>query len=231
MIRAEGSPDRASIAGGGRAGTSGERIYTKRFLSIYDVVVLGISLPWVWGCPSRRLLALYDDNVGHSHLDTGVGTGYFLARCRFPDAQPGITLLDLNPNCLQRAAARLDRYRPRTVLADVSQPLPPGLGKFDSVGMSLLLHCLPGSMVEKSRVFGRLKAVLREGGVLFGATVLGDGNGSRAWSRVVSRYYNRLGIFSNLEDDAVGLEAGLARHFSTFEVRRRGWVALFVGRA
>jgi ubiquinone/menaquinone biosynthesis C-methylase UbiE len=198
---------------------------------VYDVIVLGFSLRWIWGCPSAELLRLYDAHVGPSHLDLGVGTGYFLDRCRLPAGSPRITLLDLNGNCLERAARRLRRYRPGAIQADVLEPLPARPGAFDSVAASLLLHCLPGAMVDKCRLLARTRSLLKEGGRLFGATVLGRGVGGTPWSRAVLSHYNRVGIFSNLDDDEVGLRQGLAGHFSAHEVWRRGFVALFVARA
>jgi ubiquinone/menaquinone biosynthesis C-methylase UbiE len=215
---------------GGRAthGTGGERFYTERLLAVYDVLVLGFSLQWIWGCPSVEVLRLYDAHIGPSHLDLGVGTGYFLDRCRLPAPEPRMTLLDLNLNCLERAARRLQRYRPVMIRADALEPLPMRPATFDSVGASLLLHCLPGTMVEKCRLLARVRPLLKQGGRLFGATVLGRDGRGMPWSRAVLRHYNRIGLFTNLDDDLAGLRRGLADHFSTHEVRQCGFVALFV---
>ena len=65
---------------------AGHAVYTKRMLSVYDFVVLVISNRLIWKCPSRRILELYNRHVTGNHLDVGVGTGYFLARCRFPSS-------------------------------------------------------------------------------------------------------------------------------------------------
>src|SRR5262249_7044284 len=63
---------------------AGHAVYTKRMLTVYDFVVLVISNRLIWKCPSRRILELYNRHVTGNHLHVGVGTGYFLARCRFP---------------------------------------------------------------------------------------------------------------------------------------------------
>ena len=75
---------------------AGQAIYTKRILSTYDIIVLGISNSYVWRCPSVRIEEHYNKHVSSNHLDVGVGTGYFLARCNFPSQTPRVALMDLN---------------------------------------------------------------------------------------------------------------------------------------
>ena len=84
-------------------------VYTPTRLALYDVFILGLSCSLVWRCPRRHFLDLYDRHVGSPHLDIGVGTGYFLDRCRFPIERPQITLLDPSDACLTKAASRLER--------------------------------------------------------------------------------------------------------------------------
>ena len=96
---------------------------TKATLAVYDLFVLRFSNSFIWKCPSRLLLDLYDRLVSDRHLDVGVGTGYFLDKCRFPVAVPSIALLDLNANSLQVTAKRLERYKPSCHQADVLKPI------------------------------------------------------------------------------------------------------------
>ncbi len=211
---------------------AGAAVYTKALLAVYDVAVLGIELPVVFRCSARRTLELYDANASDTHLDVGVGTGWFLDRCRFPVARPELHLADLNPNCLARTARRIRRYAPVAHVWNAFEPLPGPLPRFGSIGIANFLHCLPGSMLEKERVIQNLRPHLREGGVLFGATVLGRGVDSvGALYRATNRAYNRKAIFCNLEDDAAGLEAILARSFARPSVRVVGAMALFTARA
>src|SRR5262249_56455300 len=95
------------------------------------------------GRPPRHILALYDRAASANHLDAGVGTGYFLDRCRFPSPRPRLALLDLNPNPLQVAARRLARYRPEVYRANVLEPITIGTPPFGSVRMSCVPHCQP----------------------------------------------------------------------------------------
>jgi ubiquinone/menaquinone biosynthesis C-methylase UbiE len=82
-------------------------IYTKPILALYDSAVLGFSNRYAWRCPSAATRQWYTSHITANHLDIGVGTGYFLARCSYPAPRPRLTLLDRNPNSLQRSAKRL----------------------------------------------------------------------------------------------------------------------------
>ncbi len=211
---------------------AGAAVYSKALLAVYDLVVLGIELPLVFRCPARRTLELYDAHASDTHLDVGVGTGWFLDRCRFPVARPVVHLADLNPNCLDRTSRRIRRYAPVTHVWNAFEPFGEPLPRFGSIAISNFLHCLPGSMREKERVIRNLRPHLREGGVLFGATVLGRGvDQVGALYRATNRAYNRKSIFCNLEDDAEGLETILARSFASHTVTVVGAMALFTARA
>jgi hypothetical protein len=170
--------------------------------------------------------------VSDTHLDVGVGTGYFLDRCRFPVAKPEIHLMDLNPNCLKRTSRRIRRYGPVTPRCNVLEPIQGSLPRFGSIAAANLLHCLPGTMLDKAVVFRNLKPLLREGGVLFGVTVLGQGvDDAGALYRVTNRLYNRKSIFCNLGDGAADLDASLAKSFAEHTVEVVGTLAFFTGRA
>lgn len=211
----------------------GQAAYTAASLSIYDAMVLGFSNRFLWRCPTAELVSLYDANVSANHLDAGVATGYFLDRCRFPDARPRLCLLDLNETCLRTAAARVARYRPRTLRANVLAPIAPHelpAEPFDSLGITYLLHCLPGPVARKSIAFRNLKPLLRDGARVFGATILGRGVPHNSLGRQVMRFYNSRGFFGNAEDDLAGLRDALASQFRDVTLWQRGTVALFTAR-
>jgi SAM-dependent methyltransferase len=205
----------------------GAAVYRARTLRFYDAVVHGVSNRIAWRCPTRALLELYDRHVSERHLDVGVGSGYFLDRCLFPVPEPHITLVDLNPAALEFTRQRVARYHPRTLLANALEPIAPADGPFRSIGMMYLLHCLPGPLQAKARVFSVLGAHLARGGVLFGATILAAGVERSLPARALMRAYNRKGIFGNAGDSLEQLEAALAARFEQHEVRVHGCVALF----
>jgi len=208
----------------------GAAAYTRTALSVYDVFVLGFSNSFAWKCPSRFILDFYDQRVSERHLDVGVGTGYFLDKCRFPSPSPFIALLDLNPNSLRATAKRLRRYGPSCYRADVLQSIDGDMPEFSSIGLNYLLHCLPGNLSSKSVVFENLKPLLRTGGVIFGSTLLGQGVQRNCLAQTLTDLYNKKGIFSNTDDGLGDLEAGLQKHFANCSVQVKGCVALFSAR-
>lgn len=206
---------------------AGQAVYTPAALRLYDLGIVKLSNSLVWRCPARRLLEHYDRHVGSPHLDVGPGTGYYLERCRFPEADPQITLLDPNPAVLRHAAGRLRRYRPSTHAADVLKPIQLRHGTFRSVALNYVLHCLPGDLNSKAAAFDNLVPLVAPGGVIFGSTILHHGVDHTPLGRVLLRLYNRKGIFGNLDDDLEGLERVLALRFGRFEVEVTGTVARF----
>ena len=205
---------------------AGHRAYTPLTLGAYDWFVLGLSNRLLWRCPTAELLHHYQRNVGRRHLDIGVGTGYFLDKVRWSVPQPDVTLLDLSIHCLHAASARIARVAPKTVLANVLDPLPP-MDPFDSVGLSYVLHCLPGCIDQKAVVFDNLKPVIRAGSRLFGATIVQGCADRSLAAQTVLNFYNRKGIFSNADDTLEALELELNRRFDHVEIRLIGTVALF----
>jgi len=209
---------------------AGQAVYDKRTLAIYDLLVLGLSNRWIWRCPTPVQLDHYNGNISANHLDVGVGTGYFLDKCRFPVNTPRVALMDLNSNSLEFAARRIVRYRPETYMRNVLKPIPFEAEKFDSVGVNYLLHCLPGALDEKSVVFDHLKALMKPGATLFGATLL-HGGVERNWAaKRLMAIYNRKRIFSNQSNNLAGLERALRERFHSVSISVVGAGALFSGR-
>lgn len=207
----------------------GQAVYRPWVLYAYDLYVLKLSCSLAWRCPASELLEQYNRLIRGKHLDVGVGTGYFLDRCRFPVENPEVHLLDLNANSLRHAARRLARYRPTEHLGDVLEPIDSS-ESFDSVGLGFLLHCLPGTMQEKGRAMRGLSKLLTPDGVLFGSTILGRGVPHNAMARKLLRIYNERGIFGNSTDDEPALREALGAAFERVDVRIVGCVALFEAR-
>lgn len=160
----------------------------------------------------------------------GVGTGWYLDHCRFPHPHPRIGLMDLNPSSLATAAKRIERYRPTRYQANVLLPIKVNAAPFCSISMTYLLHCLPGTMAEKTVALDHLAPLLAPGGVVFGATVLSQGVERSGAAEVLMRAYNRRGIFSNEADSLDSLRAALSNRFKESDVTVLGSGALFVAR-
>jgi SAM-dependent methyltransferase len=207
----------------------GAAVYSDRVLKIYDRWVLGFSNHYAWKCPTNAvLLPLFQQHLSANHLDVGVGSGYYLAHSSNKPEQK-VTLLDLNENSLKAAGSRIAHLQPSLVRDDVLQPNGAlGNTRFESISLFYLLHCLPGNMAEKGRrVFSTLGPHLAPGGVLYGATILGDEARHNWIGRRLMRLYNRKGIFGNKHDTQEVLQSVLTEHFAKVVVWRVGKVALF----
>jgi ubiquinone/menaquinone biosynthesis C-methylase UbiE len=201
-------------------------VYSDFLLKIYDYFVLSFCCPLIWRCSKEKILTLYNKNISNNHLDIGVGTGYFLDKCHFT-AKPKITLLDLSENCLKVTTKRIARYQPQSIQADIFQDLPFGEMQFDSIGLNYLIHCLPGTIRDKSKIFENINPSLSPNGKIFGATVLGKDVKLGFVANKLMKTYNKHQIFCNLEDDLTGLKEVLSEHYSKVEVKMSGAVALF----
>ena len=208
---------------------AGHAFYTKRALAVYDGAILGFFSRVAWRCPSGRILQHYNQHVSTNHLDVGVGTGYFLDRCRFESSSPRVALMDPNTNCLDVSSRRIDRYNPEVYEANVLEPIPFDIAKFDSVGLNYVLHCIPGDIATKAVVFENLKALMNPGGVVFGATLLHDGVRRNWLARQVMDRNNKHGIFANVNDSLDGLRLALSQHFTPSAVEVVGCVGIFTG--
>ncbi len=207
---------------------AGAAIYSKFLLALYDIEVLMFELPVIFKCPLKKLKDLYSELITSNHLDIGVGTGYFLDKCRFPEENPNIHLMDLNSNSLEKTAKRISRYQPSSHQWNVLEPFSKTFPVFTSISACNFLHCLPGTMLDKEIFFKNLTPHLCDNGVFFGATVLGQGVEKTGFLyRKANAVYNKSGIFSNLNDNRTDLETILRRNFKQFSIEVVGSIAVF----
>ena len=176
------------------------------------------------------MLEHYNRHVSANHLDVGVGSGYFLDRCRFPAEHPRLGLMDANEACLESTMCRVSRYRPEVYRANVLAPITIETRAFDSLALNYLLHCLPGTIGSKGVVFDHLVPLVEPGGVVFGATLLHAGADSNRLARRVMKWNNARGIFSNTGDDLDGLRVVLDSRLDDVVIEMVGCVALFSAR-
>lgn len=206
---------------------AGASIYSKFTLFFYDMLVMLFENYFVWKCPTQTVIDFYHEHVTNRHLDVGVGTGYFLNKCSFPGGSPMVHLMDLNPNSLRKTSKRIKRYSPIAHQWNVLEPIRFDLPEFDSICISNILHCLPGKITDKEIVFKNLKGFLSKNGTFFGLTILGKDLKVSFLYRLFNGIYNKLLIFSNLQDDLEGLEKILKAHFESYTLRVVGSVAIF----
>lgn len=205
-------------------------VFDQRLLRYYDRL-REFSCNRVWRCPIHRTRELYERHLSSNHLEVGVGTGYFLEKCHLPGPEPRLTLLDLSPYCLERTAARLSRYAPQVYRANALEPIALSVGRFDSIALNYVLHCMPGALPEKGIAFAHLKPLLNASGVLFGSTVLRHGVPCDLRARAFMRFYNARKVFCNLEDSLTDLRQALEKTFRNVRIEVIGCVAQFSGTA
>jgi len=205
---------------------AGQAVYTKKTLYIYDLWVLGFSNYFLWKCPTKILRNMFRKHVTLNHLDVGVGSGYYLDKC-LENIERRVGLLDLNNNSLNAASTRISRFKPEIYCDNALEPLNTKCEKFDSISINYLLHCLPGSMKEKSIMFKHLEVLLNDQGVLFGSTILGKDSNVSYFAGKLMALYNNKGIFDNSSDDLQSLESSLKQYFKNVEITVIGCVAIF----
>jgi hypothetical protein len=126
-----------------------------------------------------------------------------------------------------RSARRLARHQPLLYEANLFAPIAIEPEPADSIGLTYVLHCLPGPMPAKVKAIDHLRPFMNKGAVLFGATILGRGIEPNGAARSLLRLYNAKGVFNNLDDDFEALSDGLKRRFEVVEIETKGCVALF----
>jgi SAM-dependent methyltransferase len=203
----------------------GQADYTPFLLKLYDPIVLGVVAGRVWRVTPEPLLENYRRNIRDGHLDVGPGTGYCIVRSGLPDGS-SVTILDPNPNVLRHAAGKLARFDLTAVEADVLKPLPLDT-RFESAGMNMVIHCLPGPMSRKGLAIRNIADVLAPTGTFFGATILGR-SGDHSWlgHRVLTAF-NKRGAFDNLDDSEAGLREILEASFERVEIQIVRSAAIF----
>jgi SAM-dependent methyltransferase len=233
----------------------GSRRFTPFVLLIYDLFVLRFSTSRVWRCPTKKfLLPLFTKNFSERHLEIGAGNGFFptTALTAIKKSKGGalrkqhVTFVDLSQHSLdaskQRVLSRHPEVDIQCVVADAVKPMPASLqsGPFDSAALYLVLQFVHASSDDKAIAFRIAKQHLSDDGVLFGAVVLG-----KVWEKRESGYqvqtekrpswltsfaldfYDKRGIFANLEDDPRVFDAVLRQEFEEVESQIVGMVFLF----
>lgn len=213
---------------------AGQAVYSKAFLSIYDLFVLGFSNRVLWRCPSKNLSKLYAEYASNNHLDIGVGTGYFLKKTYRNNPSARIGLLDLNKNCLiktkeelnkHRGGGHIDIYHENLCEFKHSTTKP-----YSTIGLNYVLHCIPGDMESKlTTILNNLSEDVRSEFTVFGSTILGiNGGGGHYWlSKMVLAAYNKARVFSNKEDTVEALVKCLNNYGECVQTEVIGSVCMF----
>ena len=165
-------------------------------------------------------------NTSSNHLDAGVGTGYFLKKQSLAK-NTRLVLMDLNANSLHSCNNALKNISPQLMVHNVLDPISISIDKFDSISINYLLHCLPGTLPQKTILFKHFTEKLNPGGVLFGSTILNTANQGNYFAKKLMKIYNRKGIFSNHHDSYEAFESIIASKYTDYKLEVIGHVCLF----
>jgi len=200
-MRIESEADRTNIS---------QRYFNTVMISMYDFLVYRVVSQYIWGCSNALLIQRYQHYVSPHHLEVGVGTGYLVDKS---DANISrLDLMDLSRACLRKSSKRLHRYYPSVIRHNVLEKPLEEDKRYDSIGINYVMHCVAGDFTDKTIVFGNLKKLLTNRGVIFGATVLKtDQSSTRA--KTFMRFLNLIGIFNNANDKYDDLKYELEKHF------------------
>ena len=208
---------------------NGIKAYTPFFLHLYDFLVIGIFTRFFWKCEGQRYIEMYRRHAGRRHADIGVGTGYFVDHAALDARMQQLALIDLNENCLRHTAQRLQRYVPDCYVRNAFQPISIG-HTVDSVCIGGLIHCAPGTMREKGRIFDAIAPLCAPGTTLFGYTLIGKGAPMSWYARMLMGFMNWLRVVDNRGDSLESLHAELSQRFSQVEVWLVGCNAFFTAK-
>src|SRR3989339_721576 len=146
----------------------------------------------------------------------------------FPSKNPRIGLMDISSGSLKATQKRINRYSsevyPQNILEEITAEIEP----FQSISMNYLIHCIPGNMDEKLKIFENVQKALLPNGIIFGSTLIFDENQNRIAKKLMQKY-NEKGIFYNYQDSKEGLEKNLTKYFNHFETQKIGSAILFTG--
>ena len=202
----------------------------RRFIPGYEAMVEVVA---------KTLAASGPDTV----IDLGAGTGALSEAILAHGGARTVELVDIDPEMLAQARARLDRFGGRVRVREASflADLPP----CDGAAASLALHHIP-EMAEKRALYGRIRAAVRPGGLFVSgdAAMPADAAGRdavyRFWvDHMVSRGIEEARAFGHLEewaeeDTYFPLDEELAAMrdagFDAECIWREGPIAVVVGR-
>lgn len=232
-----------------------------------DALVWGFNSPFLWRISQEDVSSLYRANVSRRHCEIAVGTGLFLSEIFPSTKEITLLDINENclrvceeriKNAYHRTNNEDENVTPPDIsklVVDIMEPPPspgedkdhnvkdqssnlmPIRGKFQSVGVNFLFHCLHGSNLhEKADAFRNCASLLDpEDGVFFGSTILGkemldDENNAGETAMSVLRVFNDVGVFGNLGDSLEDLDGILRDIFDDVDVRRVGYCGVWTAR-
>ena len=152
----------------------------RRFIPGYETMIELVA---------RTLAASGPERV----VDLGAGTGALSEAILAHDGAQTVELIDVDPEMLDQARRRLERFEGRVRVRETS--FLAALPRCDGAAASLALHHIP-EMEEKRALYGRIRAAIRPGGIFVNgdATMPADPAGQEAACRLWVEHMMACGI-------------------------------------
>ena len=158
-----------------------------------------------------------------------MGTGYFPDKSSTLPDNARLVLMDMNANTLEHCTHRLARFSPQVLQHNALSPVAEPLAPFSSISLNYVLHCIPGTLLEKQGAIAHHTRMLEPGGVYFGATILNKGVPVPFYSKPMLHWAWHAGAMNNADDSLEDLQLVLEQQFTRWELETCGMVALFAG--
>jgi len=231
-----------------------ESAYTMKMLKMYDDMVFGWNVPYLWLGVKAEIEDLYRTYVGpsKSHCEFAVGSGLMLETMikegylnLTGEDKDKLILIDLAPDTVETALQRLtaavgsDFSCEKAIYDVVKGEGPEGFQPkyYNSVAANYLFHCLhevdDGDVIVKA-VGNISKFVHPTEGVFFGATVLGkdiyDDDGASQAAKDAIPVMCKFGVFDNEKHSFERVANALKSHFDDVDVWQTGHTAVWTAR-
>ena len=191
-------------------------------LFFYDYLVNDLNCSFVWKCSQRNILHNYR-NISDNHIEIGPGTGYFLKNKTFDTLQ----LLDINNDILTNASLNLkgNCSQIKSFQHDIFTSSLPQLSKCNSIGLTYVLHCLPGKI--ENNLDNLIRHIPYKNYNLYGASVIRDPVEKNSLAEMELFWLNKIGVFNNSNDTYSSLEKYFKKNNFQYDLKLEGYVAIF----
>ncbi len=191
-------------------------------LFFYDYLVNNINCSFVWKCNQQNILSNYS-NITDRHMEIGPGTGYFLKDKSFNTLQ----LIDINNEILTNASQNLrdNCSQIKTYKHDIFTSSLPQLSKCNSIGITYVLHCIPGKI--ENNLDNLIQNIPFNNYNIYGASVIRDPSDKNMLAELELFWLNKLGIFNNNDDTYLGLYEFLENSGFKYSLKLEGHVVIF----
>ena len=203
------------------------------------------GLKLIWKCSPQQQVNFYSKHMFYSknHLEIGTASMYDLVNSNIADRlNMNVTLIDIEEAPLINGKKELiangfHESLIKTVKCDatkINKDTFPFMDNkvFDTIGMGLVLHCIPGSINHKfPKILDGLSLYMDENTKLFGTSLPNiEQDASDTFSKRVMKFLQERNEFYNQDDTTEDMIKVLNLYFGEYETKDIGYLTLFEGK-